>query len=105
MPDYVLHVDPEELLTIASGIDSNVRTIRATFSEAEQRIKQTASYWTGSAAEMNRTLFQGYIPDIEEMESELEGHSTALTAIAREYSGTQAEMVDSVEELPGDVIP
>lgn len=104
MEDFTLQVTPEILLSSATEISSKVNTIKAVFSEISRKMKDTSVYWNGSAAELNRSLFQNQEPEMEAIISRFLQQATVLKEIAKNFIKATEEMVAVVEDLPGDVI-
>lgn len=80
-----LKVTPDELRRQSGVVSKNVSSIKKDFNEIEFKVKSTASYWQGDAADSFRATYSSYLDEIAEIISRLTEHITDLNEMAGVY--------------------
>lgn len=100
----VLKVSPEELIAVAGEIDGYLKTIENQFQGIENDIKQSKSYWEGSASDLHVQKFEGMKDKIKESIDNLKHHPKNIQQEAGIYKQVEASVTQAAQALPVDVI-
>lgn len=99
-----LKVTPEELDRKSEEVTKQLSTMKKKFATMRSKVKNTKSYWVGSAGDMHRKVYEEKQPDIDEIFSRLEEHARELHEMAAVYTQAESKAKALTEQLPMDVI-
>lgn len=99
-----LKVTPEELHRQSGVVSKNVSSIKEDFREIEFKVRSTASYWKGEAADSFRAMYSSYLDEIAEIIARLIEHIIDLNEMAGVYEEAESDVQEIIEALPTDVI-
>ncbi|MCC8151646.1 MAG: WXG100 family type VII secretion target [Lachnospiraceae bacterium] len=99
-----LTVTPEVMLQKANSVQKYIRLMRQDFSNLENTVNKTQSYWIGEAGDAHREFYQSKKEEIETIFARLTEDVTDLQTMAGVYSQTEKEVTELAQDLPADVI-
>ena len=104
MDNFTIRVTPEILMSASADITKTTERMKAVSTEMSSLVQRTSGYWTGTAADLHRTLFEEQLPQLEASIVKFVKQADKLNQIACNYSGATQVTKAMVEELPSDVI-
>ena len=99
-----LKVTPAELKRQSSAVSTAVKNIQSRFTNIEEGVRRSSSYWNGDAADAFRSVYEGYKDEIAEIISRLSEHIVDLERMAGVYEEAESAAEEIIESLPSDVI-
>ena len=74
----VLKVTPEELIRMATDVETQLKTIKNQFDQMNSDISRTRSFWEGEASDTHKSQYDALAPEIQKALSRLEKRPTEL---------------------------
>ena len=99
-----LRVTPEQLEAAAGEFSTKATTVGNLTSQMTQLVDGLNSVWEGEAATAYTAKFRQLDDDIQKMIRMIQEHSNDLNEMAGVYTRTDAEIMDAIADLAGDVI-
>ncbi len=97
-------VTPDQLERQSESVSNSVAKIEHSFGEIEDIIKATASYWNGDAADLFRSTAEDFKDEVATMLLRMTEHVDDLKKMAGIYEKAEAEVQETIQSLPADVI-
>ena len=91
----VLKVTPEELIRMATDVETQLKTIKNQFDQMNSDISRTRSFWDGEASDTHKS---------QKARSRLEKRPTELLKMADLYKSTESAATEAAMTLSEDVI-
>lgn len=102
--DVSFRVTPEVLQEKSQQIGAEVSTLRTLFSDTEQMVSNTRSFWQGEAGDAHRAAYDSQKELFSTMVNRLQEYVTDLNQIAGNYIQFEKEVKEIQDALPSDVI-
>lgn len=99
-----ISVSTEKLIEKSVELAEVIVQIRRQFTETEQVVNASASYWNGKVADTVRKEYSTISAEVQEMLNKLEEYPKDLQVMAGIYDTYNTSAVQAVEQLPGDVL-
>ena len=96
---YLL-VQPAQLSAQAAVVEQKINALVHEFSDMEQLMKGTTSYWGGEAGDFHREQYLSYKNYIEEMIRRYREHVADLRQMAGVYDTAERVAVTAADSLP-----
>lgn len=97
-------VAPESLLQKSQQISTEVGKLRNLFSEVQQAVNDTGTFWQGEAGQAHRNAYNSREEDFSVMLMRLQECVTDLNRIAGNYIQFENQVKEMEESLPDHVI-
>lgn len=99
-----LKVNTEQLKSISSEVEGYIKDMRRSYNEVENIVNRSNSYWEGEGQTSYLQAYRRKYESVEEALSRFSDNVTNLRTIAGVYETTEADAVDTTDELLSDVI-
>lgn len=100
----VIKVSTEQMESAASTVEAKLNEMRNAFSDLEQTMKNTTSYWQGDGAEHYRSVQQKSKDGIDQALRRMTEEVTDLRKMAGIYKEAESKVTTQAASLPNDVI-
>ena len=100
----VLKVTPEELIRMATDVETQLKTIKNQFDQMNSDISRTRSFCEGEASDTHKSQYDALAPEIQKALSRLEKRPTELLKMADLYKSTESAATEAAMTLSEDVI-
>ena len=104
MSDIKIKVLPETLMSISADVTQKIGKVQNAFTELENIIQKTSSYWEGDGHSEYVEAYQNRKENYENIFRSFKEHISSLQEIAGVYQQVEAEVEDLSMNLEGDVI-
>lgn len=99
-----LKVTSEELEKQASSVQTSVKKLMGSLDSMNQKLRTTASYWTGDAGNKQRNAWNKNYDDVSKILKYLNAYPDQLRKMAGNYQNTETTNKNISEGLASDVI-
>jgi len=99
-----INVSTEKLIEKSSELAEVVGQIKRQFTDAEQVINASTSYWNGKVADTVRQEYSEISAEVQETLNKLEEYPKDLQVMAGVYDTHNKAALQASEQLPGDVL-
>lgn len=102
--EITLKVKTEVLVAKATEVNYDIRQLESHFSSIQDIISRTRGYWTGTAGDKARRIFDNQKKDTAKVIKRFKEHPTDLLAMAGIYNKAEQDIASQNKELPIDAI-
>lgn len=104
MGNTIIKVSPEALVQKAEVVEGKISTMETKFTNMNNIISKSSTYWGGNAGDAHRKVYKEYVPEITEIFKRLTEHVKDLNAMAGVYSAAESTVKEIEESLPTNLI-
>lgn len=102
--DISLKVSPKEMYQTASGIEAKIQRAKNIAEEINRIVKDTSSFWEGSAAQTERNYFSEEFKNFDIVTSNLTGYVSELRQITYIYESSEDSLSEYAQTLPSNIL-
>lgn len=104
MDSVTIKVKTNEMRQIATELEAKIKESKEAFEELGKLIKDSANYWEGYGADTHLEVYQSKMEDSGDCIQAFFACANSLKTVAGIYDEAEKETIDTVEDLPTDVI-
>lgn len=102
--DGTLIAKPEQIITVSNSFSTSGTAIKNLTTQMTELVTGLSAIWTGEAANMYTTKFNGLQDDIAKIDAKIQEHASDLNEIASRYIQAESSATGDAQPLKTDAI-